>query len=483
MPQFADGTKISEAEWDRLLESIPASYVVWKDTSTTPATYRAECLLKDGTDYSGADASTVIQSAINGLGTGGGKIQLKGDLGTLSASLTVPTGQSNLSIVGEGRVKTSLKAPASARAFSFIGASTQRNFVLKDMKIIGNGLADTVYFEGLNEIYIENVEVDQGGIYFNTVYGIRIFNTLVWWSTGTPVANGKGLSFIASSDGEISVTVISGMGAEGVYTSDSTLSFSLMEVSNCGNNAGSASRDGFTLVDSPNVKITDSIILENYASGIRFYANSTPNCNSGIVSDNIIIRNSKVGVGIYDGVRIDGVAAINYTLISNNQIYDDAVTQTQNYGVRTLASTDYIFIIGNRLTGNLTDGISYVGTHNIIRDNLGYGNIQSTEHHTALDLLTSSESGSIHTNLGAAGSIKLTLPQDALAGMNFEFVVMTAQQLQIDPGAAGAIYVNGAKQADDAYIWADDEGESVKLVADGNGDWIAIGAVGTWTVV
>jgi len=60
---------------------------------------------------------------------------------------------------------------------------------------------------------------------------------------------------------------------------------------------------------------------------------------------------------------------------------------------------------------------------------------------------------------------------------------MAAQQLQIDPGAAGAIYINGAKQADDAYIWADDEAESVKLVADGNGDWIAISPVGTWTVV
>ena len=31
MPQFSDGKEIHEAEWDRLLESIPASYVVWKD--------------------------------------------------------------------------------------------------------------------------------------------------------------------------------------------------------------------------------------------------------------------------------------------------------------------------------------------------------------------------------------------------------------------------------------------------------------------
>lgn len=109
---------------------------------------------------------------------------------------------------------------------------------------------------------------------------------------------------------------------------------------------------------------------------------------------------------------------------------------------------------------------------------------QKIEHHTASDTLLTMEAGTVHTNLGAGTNIKLTLPQDATAGTQFEFVVMTAaQQLQVDPGAAGGIYINGAKQGDDAYIWADDEAESVKLVADGNGDWIAIGMVGTWSVV
>jgi hypothetical protein len=107
---------------------------------------------------------------------------------------------------------------------------------------------------------------------------------------------------------------------------------------------------------------------------------------------------------------------------------------------------------------------------------------RTIEHHTASDTLTKEESGSVHTNLGAAGAITLTLPQDATAGCYFDFVVMTAQALRIDPGAAGAIYINGAKQTDDKYIWADDEAESVMLVADGNGDWIALYAVGTWGV-
>lgn len=104
------------------------------------------------------------------------------------------------------------------------------------------------------------------------------------------------------------------------------------------------------------------------------------------------------------------------------------------------------------------------------------------EHHTTADTLTVAESGSMHTNLGAAGAVLMTLPQVAAAGVYFEFVVMAAFELQITPGTAGAIYITGAKQTDNKYIAADDEAESLRLTADGNGDWIASYTVGTWAV-
>ena len=104
------------------------------------------------------------------------------------------------------------------------------------------------------------------------------------------------------------------------------------------------------------------------------------------------------------------------------------------------------------------------------------------EHHTASDTLLKEESNSCHTNLGAAGAVTLTLPQDAFTGCSFSFVVMAAQELRIDPGAAGAVYINGAKQTDDKYITANDEAESVELIADGNGDWVSLFGVGTWGV-
>ncbi len=103
--------------------------------------------------------------------------------------------------------------------------------------------------------------------------------------------------------------------------------------------------------------------------------------------------------------------------------------------------------------------------------------------HTTSVTLTRDQRNHYHSNLGMGAALTLTLPQDAVKGDVFHFVVQTAQELRVDPGAAGAIYINGAKQTDDAYISADDEAESVTLIADGNGDWAAFQAVGTWTVV
>lgn len=117
----------------------------------------------------------------------------------------------------------------------------------------------------------------------------------------------------------------------------------------------------------------------------------------------------------------------------------------------------------------------------VLRTDPPGGNIT---HHTATSTqLTRSQRNSVHTNLGAGAAVTLILPQDAIKGDKFTFAVMAAQDLQVDAGAAGGIYINGAKQADDALIKADDEAESVTLVADGNGDWVAVSPVGTWTVV
>jgi hypothetical protein len=103
--------------------------------------------------------------------------------------------------------------------------------------------------------------------------------------------------------------------------------------------------------------------------------------------------------------------------------------------------------------------------------------------YTASASLGVSMSGFTITNLGAAGSVTISLPTGVPAGTWYRFVVQAAQQLQIDSGASDAIMIGGTTSADGAYVWADDEAESLTLVADTNNNWVAVSPVGTWTVV
>lgn len=95
--------------------------------------------------------------------------------------------------------------------------------------------------------------------------------------------------------------------------------------------------------------------------------------------------------------------------------------------------------------------------------------------HTANKTLRTEHSGSVHTNLGATGGVTLTLPQNAVKGNYFTFVVAAAQTLTIDPGAAGGIYLGGAKLADDTALASSHIGATVTLTCDGNNDWVVTG--------
>uniref|UniRef100_A0A6M3KVJ9 Uncharacterized protein n=1 Tax=viral metagenome TaxID=1070528 RepID=A0A6M3KVJ9_9ZZZZ len=104
-------------------------------------------------------------------------------------------------------------------------------------------------------------------------------------------------------------------------------------------------------------------------------------------------------------------------------------------------------------------------------------------HHTSAYTMSRYESGHVvHTNYGASGAVVITLPQTVSTGYPCRFAVMAAKELRVDPGAAGAIYINGAKQADNAYISSSHIGDEITLVSDGNGDWVVSSQAGNWSV-
>jgi len=161
--------------------------------------------------------------------------------------------------------------------------------------------------------------------------------------------------------------------------------------------------------------------------------------------------------------------------------------------------TTYIWLEPDNTIGSDIDGNGWPSTEHIklaeidvggsgnitaVRDLRGrtflnYHSKKRIEAHTANDTLSADESGSIHTNLGASGTVTLTLPASAPEGTVFTFAVQAAQELRVDPGAATIRDDSGLTA--DKYKVADAIGECLALVADSNGDWATIAKHGTWT--
>ena len=117
--------------------------------------------------------------------------------------------------------------------------------------------------------------------------------------------------------------------------------------------------------------------------------------------------------------------------------------------------------------------------HNFVIPYAAGGLKQTIEAHTSDDTLTVVESGSVHSNFGATGTISLTLPASVPEGIIFAFAVQTAQELRIDPNMA--IIRDDSGQTAGKYKAADAVGECLTLVSDSNGDWVTIAKNGTWS--
>ena len=117
--------------------------------------------------------------------------------------------------------------------------------------------------------------------------------------------------------------------------------------------------------------------------------------------------------------------------------------------------------------------------HNVVVPYPAGGIRKSIEAHTTDDVLAAAESGSVHTNLGAAETVTLTLPSPATQGTVFTFAVQSAHELRVAPGAASIRDDSG--QTTGKYKSAAGIGTSLTVVADANGDWATIAKNGTWT--
>ncbi len=196
-------------------------------------------------------------------------------------------------------------------------------------------------------------------------------------------------------------------------------------------------------------------------------------------------------VGVKSGKFWVGTELVSYPGSSGNTLADDKTNiyvyldsqgnlVTNEYsGFGDMASSPHIRLaVVTTSGGDITSIVDARDHHSISVPSVGGGN-KTIEAHTSGDTLTEEESGSVHTNLGATGTITLTLPASATAGTVFTFAVQAAQQLRVDPGAA--TIRDNCGQTPDKYKWADAVGESLTLIADANGDWVTIAKNGTWS--
>jgi hypothetical protein len=100
-------------------------------------------------------------------------------------------------------------------------------------------------------------------------------------------------------------------------------------------------------------------------------------------------------------------------------------------------------------------------------------------HTVSGDTLTDADSGSIHTNKGATGTVVINLPTTNQAGTEFTFVVQENRNLQIDPISLNLRVWSGGGTPGHV-IYDDTIGTYVTLVCDGNGNWVPTTFHGGW---
>jgi hypothetical protein len=197
-------------------------------------------------------------------------------------------------------------------------------------------------------------------------------------------------------------------------------------------------------------------------------------------------------IGIKPGKFWLGTTLINYEGSTGNTLADDKANiyiylnssgtlVTDEYsGFPDMAATPHIRLAQVCTSGGDIDSIADCRTgHNFIMPYGAGGIKKSIEAHINYDTLTASESGSVHTNLGATATVTLILPTSAPTGTVFSFAVQAAQQLRIDPGTAAIRDDSG--QTADKYKSANTIGASLTVISDSAGNWATIAKNGTWS--
>lgn len=128
---------------------------------------------------------------------------------------------------------------------------------------------------------------------------------------------------------------------------------------------------------------------------------------------------------------------------------------------------------GDRVLCLVTPGVAFAA---------GTLAIQASEDFTGADTLTAGESGKLCTNLGASGTVTLTLPAAAAARTTFLFLCKVGFTFRIKPNTNDAFRFNGALRTDNKYLELGRVGDFLLIAADAAGNWDVLAFRGRFTL-
>ena len=386
----------------------PASYVIYKSGTT----YYAQNGQTGANDYSGTVVATVIQSAIDAL-TNGGKVFIKGDMGTLTTKLTL---NSLISLEGEG-FSSKLAIDASTplieipnnayniiiknlylRNYSTAVASrivyavgTVNAFIAENNFLVGSNGPITI--EGGGDVIIRgNIvqgcrtgiggrnfyrvvmtgntffnatdnPIDVGNIYDADISGNIIYDSQTTPTTQTGIYVDSVMGHLNISDNLIRRVLVNGIQINSVASTADYINITGNQIHYAGMTTGGES--GIYLLGTAtrnirNVRIVGNRIGFSGRQGILMeYVQNV------LIEGNTIHDNGQVSSTYGYGIRGDEAQEV---IIEGNRLFNNT-----QYGIALFTNSNNYTITGNNVRGNTSGGINpYSGSTRLIKDNLGY---------------------------------------------------------------------------------------------------------------
>jgi len=398
-----------------------ASYIIRVDNSTGIPVYHAKNETTGVIDYSGPNAATVIQAAIDAL-PNGGNIFIKSGTYIIEDMITLGD---DIHIRGEGW--GTILYNADGFNGHPIYALLAERFSIRNIKIDMNGpnqasngwvaltgvkyyVLDHIWFYNSRTFgliiqangdpltgdlpthgIIKNCRFDTQSVgsdfaIFNTRYTIITNNFFGGFAVSANFALSAGRTmrfcviahnhFLNTQNTAVGLediqnviirdNVIDGAGGNGIYVKQVNLS-DIYRVSIIGNICMNNGADGISVTTNKYSIVTNNICYNNSRDGISTYS-----ADEGIFSNNICYNNNQGGntAPLGSGIRFSG-GNPDRNIITENQCFDNQGISTQTWGIYS-GNGDNHTVLGNIVYGNSAGQISVAGANTRIMYNHGF---------------------------------------------------------------------------------------------------------------